>query len=70
MDAVRWALFAEKLAPDLAELRSIIATDPPDSVVGAERVKFMNRRTQAREDLAERELLLYPPDEALSLIHI
>jgi len=62
LEAVRWALFAEKLAPDLAELRSTIATDPPDSLVGAERVRFMNRRTAAREELAERIALLYPED--------
>lgn len=62
--AVRWALFAEKLAPDVAELRRLTAHDPPDGLIGPARVKFMDARTKNR-DLLNREIaLLYPADEA------
>lgn len=60
--AVRWALYAEKVSADLPEIRSAVATDPPDALMGADRISFMATRTKLRESLAERESLLYPED--------
>jgi hypothetical protein len=62
--AVRWALYAEKLSTDLPEMRAAVATDLPDTLVGAERTAFMAARTKLRATLAETERALYPPDEA------
>ncbi len=60
--AVRWAVFAEKLAADLPAVRSAVATDPPDGLMGADLTAFMARRTKLRGSLAELEALLYPED--------
>jgi hypothetical protein len=61
--AVRWALLAEKLAPDVADLRRLVALDTPDGLTGAARVAFMDSRRKARAALKVEEAMLYPPDE-------
>jgi hypothetical protein len=61
--AVRWALYAEQLSGDLPEIRTAVATDPPDSLTGADLIRFMANRKSLREGLAETEGALYPPDE-------
>ena len=58
--AVRWALYAEKVGADLPELRSAVATDPPDGLTGANRTAFMANRRHLRESLAATEAALYP----------
>ena len=60
--AVRWALYAEKVGADLPELRSAVATDPPDGLTGAGRTAFMANRRHLRESLAATEAALYPED--------
>ncbi len=62
--AVRWALFAEKLAPDVADLRRVTTNEPSDALAGAARIAFIRARSTARASLAEEEALLYPADEA------
>jgi hypothetical protein len=62
--AVRWAFFAERGAADLDELRAAVAHEPPDALTKRERLEFIERRKRLRADLAEREAVLYPPDEA------
>jgi hypothetical protein len=62
--AVRWALFAEKLSPDLADLRRV-DHDPPDALTGAARTQFMAARSKAREQYRRELALLYPDDEAI-----
>jgi hypothetical protein len=66
LDAVHWALFAEKLAPELAEAREIVATDPPDELMnagGSHLTTFMANRARARHRLAALEAALYPEDD-------
>lgn len=65
-EAVDWALFAERAAPELLELRDAAATDPPDSLVGQPRIDFMSRRTAMRERLKAAEALLFPGDGEVS----
>lgn len=65
--AVRWALFAEKVADGLADLRAAVATDPPDGLRGADRMAFIETRKRLREDLRQRLAALHlgePPDTA------
>jgi hypothetical protein len=62
-EAVRWALFAERLSPQLAELRVVAATDPPAQLAGQDRMNFIENRKRARELLTQTEQTLYPPDE-------
>jgi len=63
MGAVRWAMFAEKFGADLPELRTAVATDPPDALVGADRAAYMARRTALREQLKLTEEILFPGDD-------
>jgi hypothetical protein len=61
--AVRWALFAEKLSPDLADLEKL-DRDPPDSLTGSARTQYISARRQAREQRDAEMALLYPEGEA------
>ncbi len=63
-EAVRWALFAETAAPQLEGARELVATDPPDSLSGAERTEHIAARGRARERVREIEALLYPDGDA------
>jgi hypothetical protein len=63
MDAVRWAVFAESLAPELTGLRRVVETDPPDSLTGQARTAFMAQRIECRAQLKRVEAALFPPDE-------
>lgn len=63
LEAVYHARYAQAWAPRLADLREVVALDPPDDLKGSERSAFMQRRTLAREALAALEAELYPPDE-------
>lgn len=61
--AVRWALYAEKVGADLPEIRTAVATDTPDGLIGASLTEFMANRKRLRESLAATEAILYPEDD-------
>jgi hypothetical protein len=65
LEAIYWARYAEAQAPRLADLREVVAIDPPDGLTGADRSTFMQNRTLARTELAALEAYLYPADEEL-----
>jgi hypothetical protein len=61
--AVRWAVYAERHTQLLADLREVVAVNPPDELTGSARNDFMSNRQLARKELAALEAELYPPDE-------
>jgi hypothetical protein len=63
LEAVYWSRFVEAAAPRLADLREVVAIDPPDALTGADRSQFMQNRQLARTELASLEATLYPADE-------
>lgn len=63
VEAIHWAVFAEAQAGQLEDLRTVVATDPPDSLKGADRAQFIANRTLARSELRKLEALLYPDDD-------
>lgn len=63
VEAIHWAVFAEANAGRLADLREVVAIDPPDELTGAARSSFMSNRTIARDELKALEARLYPEDE-------
>ncbi len=61
--AVRWALFAEAYGSDLDELRRGAKAEMPDGLTGAGVQTFMASRQALRDELAERERVLFPEDD-------
>ncbi len=71
--AVRWAVFAEQVAPDLQAAERVARTDPPDELLGlrpnpdAVRKQaldeFRRNRQVAREFVARWRPRLFPPDD-------
>jgi hypothetical protein len=69
LEAVRWAHYAEQLAPALQRSRSVADGDPPPQLLkagGQELIDFRASRAKAREVVAELEAALFPVDEESS----
>lgn len=60
--AVRFALFAEKLADGIGRLRAEVKSEPPASLQGKAFTDFTAMRAAMRADLKQRDEALYPPD--------
>lgn len=63
LEAVRWALFAERMSPELLATRQVAETDPPDTMKGTALQEFRAKRSAAREQRATLEAALFPKDE-------
>ena len=60
--AVRWAVFVERIAVDLPDIRRAAKADAGD-LKGARLTDFIGMRNQARAEVKKIDALLYPPDD-------
>lgn len=58
--ACRWLVMAERMAPDLHNLRALVATDPPKGAGWAERQRM---RLDAESQLRTWQPFLFPGDD-------
>lgn len=63
LDAIRWTMYVEQLAPVLEDARRTAATDPPEALMGATLIAFNARRREARDRVKALEAALFPADE-------
>jgi hypothetical protein len=66
LEAVRWATFAQEVAPELIHHRAVAKTDPDERLVttgGPELTAFQANRAHSRVTVAEIEAALFPADE-------
>lgn len=59
LDAVRWSVWAERLAPGIGDLETVVATEPT-GLAGKALMEHIARRSDARKRLARlrRDLML------------
>lgn len=62
MQAVRWALFAEKVSAGIGQMRAHLR-DSPSGLTGQALTDWKAMRTAVRAEVARIDRTIYPPDD-------